>query len=116
MAVFSLQLQRALYHRGFDVQRVVGHAGQRVGIRGAFGLAPKVHCAGHTQVGQQGLVFGRQACQVVGAEDATLFHGLPTMPHIAAEVTEVGGACEREGSGGSVRLLHGAWYGDAMGG
>ena len=103
LAAGALQFQRTLHHGGLDGQRVVGHARQCVGIRGAFGLSAKVHRAGHAQIGQQGLILPRERGQVVGSEDAPPLHLLPAVADVAAQVAEVGGPGERErarGAGG----------------
>jgi len=99
LAAGALQLQRALHHGGLDGQRVVGHAGKLVGMGRAFGLAAKVHRAGHAQVGQQGLVLRGEARQVVGAKEPPPLHLLPAMAGVAAQVAEIGDASKRQGAG-----------------
>lgn len=62
----------------------------------------------YAQLGQQGLVLGGQGGEVVRAKDAPPLHGPPAVAGVAAQVPKVGGACEGEGSGGGLLLLHGA--------
>ena len=98
LAAGALQLEGALHHGGFDGQRVVGHAGELVGLGRAFGLATKVHRPGHAQVGLQGLVLRREASQVVGAKEPPPFHRPPAMAGVAAQVAEIGDAGKRQGA------------------
>ena len=119
LAAGALQVEGALDHGGLNGQRVVGHAGQRVGMGRAFGLAAKIYRAGHAQLGQQRLVLWRKARQMVGPKEPPPPHRPPTMARVAAQVAEVGDTGERERAGGAggMRgglLLHGQGAGVAL--
>ena len=84
----------AHHHGGLDRERHGGGTRHRAGQGGALCDSPEVQAVREPQGLQRAVVVGREAGEVVGAEDLTGAHAPAVQTGVAAEVAEVGSALQ----------------------
>ena len=86
----------ALHDRGLDGQGVLTHAWQVIRSGHALLRASKIKCAPNAQPGEHRCILLREFGEVIRAKQAPPAHPAPLMPAVAAQVSEIGGARQRQ--------------------